>query len=373
MQCFWKRAASLMAMAGLAFAQTNTPGGWEGSQNQEVLLAMKAGQFARVKELVSELLTQATHTGAQPDYLAALWQLRGAAENQLSRYAEAEAALNQGVNILDRAQGKAPKVLISLLVSRAEARLSQNRPQQAEADLRRALAAGHNLPQGDPHIALIWDGFGLVYWARGKQAQAENAVRHALAILEKHYGADHPDVNAEASNLATILVHMGRTKEALPLIVRSRKSVEERFGPMHPEAIRAAYAEAAALLVQAPAKTERILRDALENWERAGQPKFHANVALFYNTLAEARYRQGDVAGAVHFNGLALDTLRAVLGPEHPQVVARMADHARLLKKAKRGKEAAALQKEADRIRALPGYAEHDRHSIDIRAFERRR
>jgi len=49
-----------------------------------------------------------------------------------------------------------------------------------------------------------------------------------------------------------------------------------------------------------------------------------------------------------------------------------MYDRAQLLKAAKRGKEAATLKEQADKIREAMGYAEIGRHSIDIHALSRK-
>jgi hypothetical protein len=57
-----------------------------------------------------------------------------------------------------------------------------------------------------------------------------------------------------------------------------------------------------------------------------------------------------------------------IFGLDHPNVVAQMYEHARLLRVSRRRREATALKREADRIRALKGYNEVSRHQIDILA-----
>ena len=78
---------------------------------------------------------------------------------------------------------------------------------------------------------------------------------------------------------------------------------------------------------------------------------------------------RGDYREAGILSGQALQMSKEIFGPEHPHAIAQMYKHAQLLKDSRRGKEAAALKKEADRIRALKGYGEPDRHRIDILAL----
>jgi len=346
---------------------------WEDSRQKQVLSLMEKGQFAKAAQLAHELGEEAQRRNAAPIYRAVLLQLLGAARNQLWLYKDAEPVLEEGRNLLGEGSRESAEVLIALLCSLAEARLNLDRGRQADADLRRALAvASEHLPLGHPRAAVIWDGFGMMYWARGQESKAVDAFRRSLSILVGAFGPDHPDVHAEERNLATALVLVGRTQEALPLVKHDRARLESRLGPNHPEALRAAYSEATALLPSAPRESERILRDVLARWEQIGQPRIHSNVAMFLAALASARYHQKDVPEAVRLNGESLAVLRELLGPRHPQVVAQMEAQAGLLQKARRKKEAAALKKEAEQIRVAHGYS-RERLSIDIKALQRQR
>ena len=130
----------------------------------------------------------------------------------------------------------------------------------------------------------------------------------------------------------------------------------------------ASYYLGAAQLESAPAAAEKLFREALKNW-LATQPELHVQTVLILSALAEARRKQGGLGEAVALSGRALELSRALFGPDHPQAVTLMYSRARLLKAARQGKEAAALKKQADRIRAERGYEEPNRHSIDIRAL----
>jgi tetratricopeptide (TPR) repeat protein len=62
---------------------------------------------------------------------------------------------------------------------------------------------------------------GLLFRAKSLHAQAEPLYRRALAIDEKSYGPDHPDVATDLNNLAGLLRATNRLAEAEPLYRRA--------------------------------------------------------------------------------------------------------------------------------------------------------
>src|SRR5262249_14446825 len=64
--------------------------------------------------------------------------------------------------------------------------------------------------------------------------EAEPLYRRALAINEKSYGPDHPDVAIDLNNLAGVLRDTNRLGEAEPLIRRAPAIAEKSYGPDHP-------------------------------------------------------------------------------------------------------------------------------------------
>jgi tetratricopeptide (TPR) repeat protein len=64
---------------------------------------------------------------------------------------------------------------------------------------------------------------------------AEPLFRHALAIDEKSYGPDHPDVAIDLNGLANLLDATNRLAEAEPLMRRALAIDEKSYGPDHPE------------------------------------------------------------------------------------------------------------------------------------------
>ena len=187
-------------------------------------------------------------------------------------------------------------------------------------------------------------------------------------ILERGLGSDHRDVAVAAGGLTGLLTMTGRQAEAIPLLERSKTVFDRLYGPAHPNTIGATYALGVALGKSAPATAELMLRQAVKNW-LASQRERHPNMIKFLSVLAVLRGAQGDSREGGILSEQALQMSRDIFGPEHPYAIAQMYDLALLLKATRRGKEAAALKTEADRIRARKGYVEPDRYQIDILAL----
>ena len=70
--------------------------------------------------------------------------------------------------------------------------------------------------------------------ATNRLAEAEPLMRRALAIDEKSYGPDHPNVATDLNNLAQLLQATNRLAEAEPLMRRALAIDEKSYGPEHP-------------------------------------------------------------------------------------------------------------------------------------------
>ncbi len=341
---------------------------------EEALRLVRQGDYSKAHPLVTRLLREAPQPGSQNGvpYRAALYEILGTIEKALERYSEAQQAFEQGLKLCQQHSPELPELKVSLLVSLAETHLARGGFQQAHRELQRAFdTATAALPPDHLRLASVLDGFASLHVARGQLSRAEQFLRRALAILERRLGPAHPDTAVEALSLASILLSGQRRDEAVPLIEQSKFTLNQALGSNHPRTVFASYTLALAHLQSNPAQAETVLRASLSAW-RQTQPERHTTTARLLNALAAARRAQGDLNGAIEINAQALDTLRDVVGPEHPEVVSVMYDRAALLRLAKRKKEAATLRAEADRIRLAHGYAEPGKHTIDINTLRGR-
>jgi tetratricopeptide (TPR) repeat protein len=77
-----------------------------------------------------------------------------------------------------------------------------------------------------------------LYAEQGKFEQAEPLYQRALAIDEKVYGQDHPEVATDLRSLAILYEDQGKFEQAEPLYQRALAIREQVFGSDHPATIR---------------------------------------------------------------------------------------------------------------------------------------
>ena len=154
--------------------------------------------------------------------------------------------------------------------------------------MRRALAIDERSYGPDhPDVAIRLNNLALLLKATNRMAEAEPLYRRALAIDERSYGPDHPDVATDLNNLALLLQATNRMAEAEPLYRRALAIDERSYGPDHPDV--ATDLNNLAQLLQATnrmAEAEPLYRRALAIDERSYGPD-HPDVAIDLNNLAE--------------------------------------------------------------------------------------
>jgi len=88
-----------------------------------------------------------------------------------------------------------------------------------------------------PEVAIDLNNLALLLKATNRLDEAEPLMRRALAIDEKSFGPDHPEVATVLNNLARLLQATNRLAEAEPLMCRALAIVlefERRTGHEHP-------------------------------------------------------------------------------------------------------------------------------------------
>ena len=112
------------------------------------------------------------------------------------------------------------------------------RPQPAcrgRALYRRALAIDEKSFGPDhPNVAIDLNNLARLLQATNRLSEAEPFMRRALAINEKSFGPDHPNVAIALNNLALLLYATNRLAGAEPLYRRTLAIDEKSFGPDHP-------------------------------------------------------------------------------------------------------------------------------------------
>jgi len=110
-----------------------------------------------------------------------------------------------------------------------------NRPSEVEPLLRRALAIDEKSYGSDhPEVATDLNNLAVLLSQTNRPSEAEPLFRRALAIDEKSYGPDHPNVAIRLDNLALLLQGTNRLSEAEPLFGHALAIDEKSYGPDDP-------------------------------------------------------------------------------------------------------------------------------------------
>jgi tetratricopeptide (TPR) repeat protein len=215
---------------------------------------------------------------------------------------------------------------------------------EAEPLFRRALAIDEKRFGPDhPNVATRLNNLGELLRETNRHAQAEPLIRRALAIDEKSFGPDHPNVALDLNNLAILLRATNRHAEAEPLIRRSLAIDEKSFGSDHPTvAIR--LNNLAGLLTETNrrAQAEPLYRRSLAIDEKSFGPD-HPNVARGLNNLAELLRVTNRRAEAEPLYRRALVIDEKSFGPDHPNIATDLNNLALLLTETNRRAEAEPL------------------------------
>ena len=82
--------------------------------------------------------------------------------------------------------------------------------------------------ENHPNLAFGLNNLALLHYDRGTYVKAEELLRRALAIEEKTYGADHPELISTLENYAAVLRELRRYSEADEMNARA-KSLASSF------------------------------------------------------------------------------------------------------------------------------------------------
>ena len=192
---------------------------------------------------------------------------------------------------------------------------------EAEPQLERALAIDEKVfgPE-HPNVGWALKDLAVVYAARRRFAEAQPLLGRSLAIFQSAAGPEHPDVATIANTVAMVFGMQGRYAEAETAARLALTIHEKAFGRDHSDVGQDLMILAAMYIEQSRyAEAEPLLKRALSIYEKAFGPQdMTVAVSLFYLARldeyqvrlkdAEARYRR------------ALDVLEKAVGRDHLMV-----------------------------------------------------
>ena len=206
-----------------------------------------------------------------------------------------------------------------LLISIGQLELESGDYAEAQASLEQALdILQQTLGDEHPRTATALNVLGAVQSERGDFMAARMMFERALAIRERVLGPDHPDTATSLNNLASLLRSTGDYAAAQPLVEQALAIRERVLGPDHLQTA-SSLINLAALLQAAGdyAAARPLLERALTITERALGPD-HPDTAKSLNNLAVIEVETGNLERA---RDLLLRAVRIVdkhLGREHP-------------------------------------------------------
>ncbi len=250
----------------------------------------------------------------------------------LAKADEAEAAYNQGYELLERYRFAEALPLLEKALAAVKLPDFYLAVGRAYSELPDLVQAEHILREGLGQVdeastpeafANLSNQLGLVLLAKGDLDGALAYAQRALKIDEKVFGPEHPNVGRDANNIGQILKDKGDLDGALAYAQRALKIDEKVFGPEHPKvAIRAnnigQILKDKGDLDGALAYAQR----ALKIDEKVFGPE-HPNVGRDANNIGQILKDKGDLDGALAYAQRALKIDEKVFGPEHPKVAIR--------------------------------------------------
>ena len=195
-----------------------------------------------------------------------------------------------------------------------------------------AVKHAEKLQVGLESTARLLNQLGMYSQGRAELDQAKDYYERALAIDEKVYGPEHPDVARDANNIGTILYAQGDLAGALEWTKRGLAIDEKVYGAEHPSV--AVRANNIGQILQAQGDLEGALKwtkRALAIDEKVYGPE-HPRVAILTNNMGQILQDQGDLAGALERTKRALAIDEKVYGPEHPDVAIDASNIGQILK-----------------------------------------
>ncbi len=167
--------------------------------------------------------------------------------------------------------------------------------------------------------ARLLDQAGSYLKERAQNAQAELMLQQSLAIYEKIWGPEHPDVAHSLNNLAEVY-RQGKYAQAEPLYQRALAIWEQTLGPVHPYVAIGLNNLALLYFTQGKyVQAEPLFQRAISIWEKIPGAE-DPHIANSLNSLAELYRVQGKYAQAEPLFQRALAIREQRLGTEHRHV-----------------------------------------------------
>jgi tetratricopeptide (TPR) repeat protein len=189
-------------------------------------------------------------------------------------YEEAERMLGRAIELEAGPGREDHPELISLLINRGIVRMDHARYDDAEADLKRALAIVERARgTASPSYAAALSNLGKLQAARRDWSGALDYFRRAVDTFARGVGRNTEQAAFAQAGAGASLVHLARVDEGDALMVQSMVEVESLLGPEHEEVAELAHdLGATRIFADRPAEALAPLRRAAAIFARSDGP-----------------------------------------------------------------------------------------------------
>jgi len=289
--------------------------------------------------------------GAPDPLLAAhAASVRGTLLGRQTRYADAVPHFERALSGFAAVYGPESEALVPSLNNLALALRRAGRPAPALLHLRRARALSEALGESHPVALKARRDLAIAIAETGALTEAEAELRTVLALQQRRHPGGHLDVALAWSDLGNTLSKLGRDEEALQAF-REAVAIRVELAPHARETLtaRADVADTLTGLGRA-VEAEPLLREVLAA-RQATLGAVHGDVALGQRQLASALSLLGRFDEATR----AYEAARAIYvelhGDGHPQVASTLRDQAVVERQRRRFRAALDLDRRALAIR----------------------
>ncbi len=195
----------------------------------------RLGRYTEAEPLLRDALRQREELLAERDPELAESAFQWASQRHVAGdYAEAETYHQRALRIREGVTGQEESVVESHI---ALGRLftEVGRLDEAEEQLRTALALAEAHDRESRTVAAINNHLGVVLWNKGELDDVAPIWERALELRRARLGDEHPEVGETMNNLAVLYDNTGRAEEAEPLYRQALALQRELLGPEHEE------------------------------------------------------------------------------------------------------------------------------------------
>ncbi len=228
--------------------------------------------------------------------------------------------LSQGVRRVQTDLRDQPAVQAEALSVIGQLYLGLGHFEEAETQLRQAIAIGQTLPDGQGRLARSIRLLGTVRKHLDDYHAADSLYRRALALQQEAFGEEHEDIARTLRHLATLRMDQGRAAETDSLYHQALAMQRDLLGNDHLDVAHTLKNIAVFQEYQGRFEAaDSLYRQALALFRRLGGDQ-HPEVARTLNDLGLLHRDRGNLEEAERRLREALSIKQKVFGEEHPSM-----------------------------------------------------